>query len=328
MKQLDRYLIAPHQLDALRADGRGHNLILEILIFLGVTFVAFFGEGVLQLLFLLAATLLSAGRMTPDQLPTGALTEDITQLLYALVPESALTVISLFSTLGMIVITLVFLRFVFRRKLSTAGFTRPVLGEYLAGLLAGFVLFALAVGIAAATGSLRLDGLSPSFAPGLFLLLFLGFLIQGMSEELLCRGYFMLSVARKGSVAAGILANSVAFACLHLLNSGIRPLAMVNLILFGLFASLYYLWRGNIWGVAALHSMWNFTQGNIFGILVSGGSFGTSLFTSTSLPSGTLWNGGAFGLEGGLAVTAVLVLGILFVLWRNLRRIARAAESA
>ena len=109
---------------------------------------------------------------------------------------------------------------------------------------------------------------------------------------------------------------------LHLLNNGIAPLALVNLFLYGVFASLYFLWRGNIWGIAAFHSMWNFAQGNVFGILVSGGDFGVSLLVSVSDPSGALINGGDFGLEGGVAVTVVLTLGIAFVLWRNLRRLA------
>ena len=112
------------------------------------------------------------------------------------------------------------------------------------------------------------------------------------------------------------------FAALHLLNSGIGPLPIVNLFLFGVLASLYYLWRGNLWGIAAFHSMWNFTQGNIFGILVSGGDYGVSLLTS-ELTGSALINGGDFGMEGGLAVTAAMVIGIVLVEWRNIDRIAR-----
>ena len=169
--------------------------------------------------------------------------------------------------------------------------------------------------------------MSGSFAAVPFLVLFLGFLVQGFSEELLCRGCFMLSVARKNSVAAGILCNALVFAALHLLNSGIGPLPIVNLFLFGVLASLYYLWRGNLWGIAAFHSMWNFTQGNIFGILVSGGDYGVSLLTS-ELTGSALINGGDFGMEGGLAVTAAMVIGIVLVEWRNIDRIARTPHAA
>lgn len=59
--------------------------------------------------------------------------------------------------------------------------------------------------------------------------------------------------------SAAVIANSVIFAALHLLNPGVAPLAIVNLILFGIFASCYFIRRGNIWGIGALHSVWNLT---------------------------------------------------------------------
>lgn len=299
LKQFDRFFVAYNQLDALRASGRGHGVVLEILKFFPVLLAGFIGQLVLQWLLVFAAVSLGFGEF------------------YAVG-----TIVALFSTLGMIAATLLCLRFAFKRKLSVTGFTKPFWSEYSLGLLAGFLLFALGVGFAAVTGTLTIDGLSDSFDFGPWLLIFVGFLVQGMSEELLCRGCFLLNVARKNSVLAGILCNSLCFAALHLLNNGIAPLALVNLFLYGVFASLYFLWRGNIWGIAAFHSMWNFAQGNVFGILVSGGGFGTSLLSSTADPAGALINGGDFGLEGGLAVTAVLVLGIAFVMWRNLHRLA------
>ena len=57
---------------------------------------------------------------------------------------------------------------------------------------------------------------------------------------------------------------------MHLANSGITVLAFLNLTLFGVFASVYFIKRGNIWGIGALHSIWNFVQGNFYGIRVSG----------------------------------------------------------
>lgn len=305
MKQFDRFFVAYNQLDSLRADGRGGNVLLECLKFLAVLLFAGITQTVLANL-LVYAYILAADAAGITDVSGG----------------TAGIVISLFSTFGMIGATLLALRFAFKRKLSTAGFTRPFWSEYGLGLLAGFAVFALAVGIAAGLGTLTVDGLSADFSPLSWLLLFAGFLVQGMSEELLCRGLFLMNVARKNSVPAAILCNALFFAALHLLNNGISPLALVNLFLFGVFASLYYLWRGNIWGIAAFHSMWNFAQGNVFGILVSGGEFGTSLFSSTASPGGALINGGSFGLEGGLAVTVVLLLGIGLVMWRNLHRLA------
>jgi membrane protease YdiL (CAAX protease family) len=78
--------------------------------------------------------------------------------------------------------------------------------------------------------------------------------------------------------------------------------------------AVYLLKRGNIWGAGAIHSMWNFTQGNIFGIQVSGIDKLPSIFAFDASQSGELINGGAFGLEGGLAVTIVLALAIIIAL--------------
>lgn len=303
MKQFDRFFVAYNQLDDLRADGRGGGIVPEILKFLLVFLLAGLAQSALMYLLVYAYVLITDALSVPPSDHTGVL-------------------ISLFSTFGMIGASLLALRFAFKRRLSTAGFTKPVWSEYGLGLLAGFVVFSLAVGIAVVTGTLKFNGLSGRFQIGPWLLIFVGFLVQGMSEELLCRGLFMLNVARKNSVPAAILSNALAFACLHLLNNGIAPLALVNLFLFGVFASLYYLWRGNIWGIAAFHSVWNFAQGNVYGILVSGQEFGISLLSSDADPAGALINGGSFGLEGGLAVTVVMVLGIAFVMWRNIHRLA------
>ena len=164
--------------------------------------------------------------------------------------------------------------------------------------------------LAALTGAVSL-----SFAGGDVILVFFaaGFMIQGMAEEVLCRGYLMCSVARRYPLWVGILANSVVFAALHLLNSGISALAFVNLVLSGIFASLYFVRRGNIWGIGAFHAVWNFVQGNFDGIQVSGTGKMTSVFASSFTEGRELINGGAFGLEGGLAVSVVLAVGIVLL---------------
>ena len=86
--------------------------------------------------------------------------------------------------------------------------------------------------IAALAGGISIEGISPNFSVGYFVLFLLGFLIQGMAEEVLCRGYFMVSLARRYSLIVAIVTNAVVFAALHLLNSGITVLAFVNLVMF------------------------------------------------------------------------------------------------
>ena len=104
------------------------------------------------------------------------------------------------------------------------------------------------------------------------------------------------------------------FAMLHGMNSGVDGLAMFNLFLYGLFAALLFVDCENIWIVGAFHSVWNFVQGNLYGISVSGNKITSSIFTSTSAEGGaSVINGGSFGMEGGFAITIVLIIAIFIV---------------
>lgn len=201
------------------------------------------------------------------------------------------------------------------RKPRTLGFVKKnAFRDYLIGLGAGFVMFSAAVGICVLTGALTLSKTS-NVNYALLVVFCLGWLFQGMAEEVLCRGFFLVSLARKHNLVIAVLGNSLAFAALHLGNDGIGFLPMVNLTLFGICASIYFIKTGNIWLVSAMHSIWNLVQGNLYGILVSGGFVGPTFFSSTIDESKTIINGGAFGLEGGLAVTIVLVISILIGLY-------------
>ena len=234
-----------------------------------------------------------------------------------------LSVLSLFLTVVVIVVCIIYCTKLEKRPLSGLGFAGPnPFGEYAVGYLVGVGIFALAWALCLITGTAKLRGLSPTFS-WTIVFFFLGFLVQGMSEEVLCRGFLMHSVANRYAPIVAIVLNSLFFAALHLLNSGIAPLAFVNLFLFGAFASVYTWRRGNLWGIAALHSAWNFTQGNLLGILVSGQDFGPSVLSTELTEQGAWMNGGTFGLEGGLAVTVVLVLGTVVLLLLPTRKSAR-----
>ncbi len=281
------------------AQTGGKNVILEILMFVGV----FIGVSIIQYI-----PTLVAGFM-----------------LY--VTYDQLMMVHLFGTVIMTLMTMLFCKVIQKRKMRTLGFKKPGMWkEYGIGLVVGFVMMAVIVLVGVVTGSMTLT-FNPEAATGagigMLVLLFFGFVLQGMSEEVLCRGYFLVSLARKkGYMWMAVIVNAVAFAALHLGNAGIAPLAFVNLILFGIFASVYFVKRGNIWGIAAIHSIWNFAQGNIFGVLVSGNDFGTTIFKSEINESMTLINGGDFGLEGGILVTIVMIVGTLMMLITKQRDVA------
>jgi len=297
--------------DAVR-ERKGLHIVLEVLVFVAVFVVCSIAQMVV-----LTPMQLVLMFTNPDYI-NAAVAGDMAgamEAVNALMQLDAMTIIMLFSDAGMILVTLLFCKLIQKRKMTTVGFQKPGMWkEYLCGLGAGLLIFSVAVLICVVTGSLRLQGLSASFSAGIFVLFLLGYLVQGMAEEVLCRGYFLVSVSRRYPLAVGIIANSALFASLHLLNNGISVLAFINLVLFGVFASVYFVKRGNIWGVGALHSIWNLAQGNIYGIRVSGIQTSCSILSSEMVAGRELINGGDFGLEGGLAVTIVLVVGTLILL--------------
>jgi len=233
-------------------------------------------------------------------------------------PYASMTVnwfLTLFLNVLILVVPVIYCRFIEKRSLYSMGFTRTkAVTGYLTGLLTGTTMFSAALLIALICGTVTYDGfvLEGRVFPLLSFLAF--FMVQGMAEEVLTRGYFMVSVASRGSILLAVLANSVLFALLHVFNDGIGILPMINIVLFGVFASIYLLKTNSIWGVSAVHTSWNFVQGIVFGIRVSGASTPVSLFSYKLKDTGSLINGGAFGLEGGLAVTIILLLSAVILL--------------
>lgn len=236
---------------------------------------------------------------------------------------------SLAATVAPIVILPLYVKFVEKRSLRTMGFVKEhAVTDYLLGMAVAFAMFSACVGICVASGTMTFGGYTLNGQYVMLALMFVGFMVQGASEETVCRGFMMTSFGSKGGAFAGMLFNSLVFGALHLLNSGITVLSFVNLILFGLFMSMLVLKLNSIWMACAIHTVWNFVQGNFYGILVSGNGFGVSVFRFNSVEGGELLNGGAFGMEGGLATTTILTVSIIIVLLLRPRETKNAAAAA
>ncbi|MBR2524476.1 MAG: CPBP family intramembrane metalloprotease [Clostridiales bacterium] len=226
--------------------------------------------------------------------------------------QSELATVLTLVFLGVITVMFaLYVKFVEKRKIRTIGFVKKnAVVHYLIGIVVGFGIFSLAILICYLTGAITIEK-SSNFSMLYFILYNIGWFIQGMEEEVVCRGFLLTSISRRNSVVAGTIINALFFACLHLANDGLSVLAFINLILFGLFASLVFVKTGNIWMCSAIHSVWNMVQGNFYGIQVSGNPLMPSVLKTNFVEGKDLFNGGAFGLEGGLGVTIVLVIGIV-----------------
>lgn len=280
------------------------HFIIQILIFFAVFLVGQLGASIPLTFAIVKKILQEDGGIDPIKL-TGYTTN---------MPQDIM-IVALFSTLIATILTVVYCRFIERRSLHSMGFVKKKgVYDYFLGLLIGVILFSFSVLIAYLTGSVEFNGLNSNIPYGIILLFLLAFIIQGMSEEVILRGYLMVSLSTKIPVIAAILINSIIFSIMHFSNPGASPLAAINIALFGIFASIFALKSDSLWGVCGIHSAWNFVQGNFFGFKVSGLDTSSSILSFTSFEAGSLFNGGTFGMEGGLGVTIALAVGIIIVL--------------
>lgn len=317
---MDFQLEKPQAVLKAQETHKGLNWFVEILVFIAVYFVCMIG----QIIALIPGQMIMLFRN--EDYRTAVAAGDMEQIMETTLQignSDSYLLLSLFSTIVNIIIVVLFCRFLQKRRLETLGFIKKDAGkEYLTGLIRGFAMFSIAALISVLTGAVKIHGFSETFHIGVFLLFLVCFMVQGMSEEVMCRGYFMVSIGRRYSMWIAVFSNAVLFAALHLLNAGISVLAFINLILFGVFASLYFIKTENIWGVSALHSIWNLAQGNFYGLYVSGIQVRCSVLESTTVEAKSMINGGAFGPEGGLAVTAVFLAGIFFLLRKKTEKIS------
>lgn len=228
--------------------------------------------------------------------------------------DTSIYIISLFSTVSLIIICILYAKWVEVRALPSIGITKKrFIINYSKGLLIGFLMLSALVAILVISGQLTFYSISFAQLPLIFLFS-LGYIIQGASEEFLCRGVLMTAISARNGVPLGILLNSLLFGLLHFFNPGFNILSFVNIVLVGIFFSLYAYVNDNIIGVCAIHSMWNFAQGNIYGISVSGNALTPSLLKVGSFKK-SLLSGGSFGAEGGLICTVVLIIAISLIVF-------------
>jgi hypothetical protein len=229
-------------------------------------------------------------------------------------PDLGLTLYLIGSFLFIFFLIWLWLRFMERRPLWTTGMTQPIIKPYLRGLGIGALLFVSVILLLSLFGFLETENRSAGqmwwITLGGTVLVLTGWAIQGAAEEILLRGFLMPILSIHWRPAIGVIFSALFFSALHLLNPNITLISVLNLFLFGLFTALYALWEGGLWGVFAIHAIWNWAQGNIFGLSVSGLDLHSSVLFDL-MEAGPDWvTGGYFGPEGGIIVTLILLSGI------------------
>lgn len=227
------------------------------------------------------------------------------------------------SSFGAVALLLfIWVKWVEKRPISSLGFFKEDwLKELGLGFLVGLVQFSLTLLLVYLLGGVTLKSIDFSLSTMLYVLSTIPFwLLQGGTEEMLTRGWLLPILTKRINLAIAIGVSSSLFGLMHLTNDHVTVLSIVNIVLFGIAMALYMLKRDNLWSVIGLHGAWNFIQGNVYGIAVSGTSVGSSLFHFVNKADSPEWiSGGGFGTEGSLMTSIVEILFIAY-LWYSLKK--------
>ena len=221
----------------------------------------------------------------------------------------------LFSFVFILLLFIFWVKVIEKNSLSTLGFVKKNWLKYLGW---GILISLLQMGVIALVyqvggiGTFELNELS--LEPILFILgLFPFWLLQGGTEEVATRGWLLTRIAARTNLPLAIAISSSLFGILHMGNAGVPFLSVLNIILDGVLAGLLFIYTDSIWLVVAQHGTWNYVQGNLLGFQVSGTGADASIFSFT-MGDGPDWlTGGAFGAEGSIITTLVLLVSLVIV---------------
>jgi len=190
-------------------------------------------------------------------------------------------------------------------------------------LSAGAALGALAIGLPSAvllaTGLLRLVPAPAGSwaAAGGALLVKLA--PAALGEELLVRGYPFLVLRETAGVWPTLVASSLVFGALHLMNPGATAISVAMVALAGMFLGGVLVVTGSLWAAFAAHLAWNWTLSAVVHTPVSGLPFVVPGYRA--IDAGPDWiTGGTWGPEGGIAAGLGMCAAIAVLAARGGRR--------
>ena len=184
--------------------------------------------------------------------------------------------------------------------------------ELLFGSLIGGGLMVIVIGVMWVFGFYKVDGLNnwkvviPFLALGI---------TSGVFEEILFRGVlFRISESSLGTWYA-LLISVFFFGFAHIFNPNATLFSALAIALeAGILLSAAYLMTRRLWLAIGIHFAWNFVQGGIFSVAVSGGTSVGLLRGTTNGP--VILTGGAFGAEASIIALVICSATGAFMVYR------------
>lgn len=186
-------------------------------------------------------------------------------------------------------------RLVEHRQLSDVSL-KGALVELLAGLAIGTLLFSLVVAVIALLGGYQVVGTRP--ASVLYPIIGLS-IVSGVTEEIMLRGLFFRIIENWLGSWVALVLSAALFGALHLGNPNATLVAGGAIAIeAGVMLAAIYMVTRRLWAAIGVHVAWNFTQGGVYGIPVSGFDVQGLLVPRITGPE--LLTGGDFGAEASL----------------------------
>ena len=218
-------------------------------------------------------------------------------------------------------VALLYWKLIEKKPLSEMGLTKHF-GNYFIGAVVGVILLTLSVVAIVLTGNIEYHGIFENVNILMILLLFGGFIVQGATEEILCRGIVLHALKEKTSIWIAIAVSTIMFIMPHWssLFAGSMiygVIGVANLVLISIFFSLLTVRFKSIWAACGLHSFWNAILYSILGLNLSGNDETvTAIFKMQSVGK-NVWNGGEYGIEASAITTVVLALAAALIWYRS-----------
>lgn len=213
--------------------------------------------------------------------------------------------------LAAIALYVAYAKFIERREVTELA-THSIAREWAVGALIGVGLYTACVLCLIVLGYYRIEGLNPVA----FMLPALALAIKsGVFEELIFRGVLHRSIEAIFGSWAGIVAASLVFGLLHLINPAATLAGAIYIsIEAGLLLSAAYLVTRRLWICIGFHMGWNFVQEGVYSGVVSGSASEPGLIRAT-IEGPTLLTGGAFGMEQSIfALVFCTTTGVILLL--------------
>ncbi|MEN3037911.1 MAG: CPBP family intramembrane glutamic endopeptidase [Candidatus Kryptonium sp.] len=184
--------------------------------------------------------------------------------------------------------------------------------EIVLGLILGFLMITAVVLPNIILGYYKFELTPNIIIPQIFEAM-LFFTLVAFAEEILFRGYPFQRLIDGTNPTIATLIFSLFFSLAHFQNPNINIIAGVNIFLAGVWLSVSYIKTRSLWFPISLHFSWNFFQGYLYSLPVSGTILIEPIF-DVEISTENLISGGDFGPEGSLITSLVLFISTIFII--------------